>query len=400
MSLHVNVQLYLMTPSPDKPAYGPKNPFYANISAVRPLGSGRSGKNSVHVDVELGAEGPAYTSGDSLGVFAQNAPEDVRLLLELAGVPEDEVVTLPRGEGNMSIGQALCEKLYFLARPSGGFIRTVMENTPSSTQRQRLQTVLDGPEEQLQDYIRSHHHADVLREAPSVRLKAQTLAEALPRLQPRLYSISSSPLFRPGLAQLSVAVVRYNLGGLPRRGLASTWLAERVHPGHTPLPCFVAKGPMRLPEDPARDLIMIGPGVGLAPFRAFLQEREILRATGRNWLFYGHRHEASDYYYRDEIERWQAMGTINRISLAWSRDGAQKRYVQHLLRESADQLWQWLQGGANICICGDKQHMAADVQEALCHIAADKGACANTPSEREAWLKAMKKEKRLQQDVY
>ncbi|MFA5257826.1 MAG: sulfite reductase subunit alpha, partial [Opitutales bacterium] len=321
-------------------------------------------------------------------------------LLSILALSGDEPVTLPRGEGETSLGQALAEKLYFLARPGPGFIRTVMESASGASERESLQSVLNEPVELLQDYIRWHQHMDVLRETPSAKLSAQQLVDALPRLAPRLYSISSSPVLFPQQAHLTVAVVRYDLGGMRRKGLASTWLAERVVPGRTTIPCFAAKGAMRLPADGARDIVMIGPGAGVAPFRAFIQERQALGASGRNWLFYGHRHEATDFYYRDEMEAWLAGGQLAKLSLAWSRDQARKHYVQHLVWEQRDQLWDWLENGATLYLCGEKAHMAADVEAALCRIAVEKRAAPDDPEALKAWIKAMKKEKRFQTDVY
>ncbi|MBN1404664.1 MAG: sulfite reductase subunit alpha [Opitutales bacterium] len=389
-----------MSSLPDKPAYGPKNPFLAKIASIRPLDCGSEDKKSVHIELELGAQGCAYTCGDCIGVYAQNAPEDVALLLELLGIPADEEVTLPQEAENSSIQKALTEKLYFLARPNSAFIRAVMENTPSARERGNIEALLNGPLEALQQYVRWHNYFDILRLAPSARLGAQELAKALPRIQPRLYSISSSPRFKAGFASLSVSVLKYLKDGQTRSGFASSWLANRAQPGLTPVPAFVARGSVRLPEDPSKDIIMVGPGVGIAPFRAFLQERELTNASGRNWLFYGHRHEATDFYYRKELEEFQARKVLTKLSLAWSRDGEQKRYVQHLMAENAEELWSWLEAGANIYVCGEKENMAREVLDTLSGIAASKGACDDTPESREEWVKAMKKDKRLQMDVY
>ena len=210
----------------------------------------------------------------------------------------------------------------------------------------------------------------VLQKFHAVRPHPEAFVEALDPLQPRLYSISSSPKAEPGRLALTVDAVRYLVGKRHRLGVASTYLGQRAAPGER-LRVYVQKAhDFALPPDPATPVIMIGPGTGVAPFRAFLQERKAIAAPGRNWLFYGHQHQATDFFYRDELQAMRASGLLTRLSLAWSRDGAAKFYVQDRMREVAADLWQWIGEGAHICVCGDAKRMAKDVEAAFVEIAA------------------------------
>ena len=384
---------------PDKPAYGPNHPFIAKIVDRQPLGSPRSDRETLHLAVDLAPDGPAYECGNTLGLYPRNPAEAVAQFLTLVHIDGGETVHLPRGEAPLPLREALEAKLHFLARPTAALLKAFAESTSSPTERDHLMALADGPSEAFAQYAAQRQIPDVLAEHPSAHLDAQRLAALLPPLNPRLYSISSSPLAYPHEAHLCVGVERYDALGKPRWGVASTWLADRVEVGVTPVPVFISKGTMQLPADDARDIVMIGPGTGIAPFRAFLQERQARGAKGRNWLFYGHRSEVDDFYYRDEIEAWQKSGLLTKLSLAWSRNGEEKRYVQHLLWENRDELWQWIEKGATIYLCGRKAPMAADVEAMLCRIALDKKA-ADSPESAATWLADMKKNRRFQRDVY
>ncbi len=237
-----------------------------------------------------------------------------------------------------------------------------------------------------------------LQKFSGVRPHPEAFVEALEPLQPRLYSISSSHNATPGRLSLTVDAVRYVIGKRRRLGVASTFLAERIAPGDK-LKVYVQKAHnFGMPNDPSVPVIMIGPGTGVAPFRAFLQDRQATKAPGRNWLFFGHQRSDFDFFYADELNAMKASGVLTRLSLAWSRDGAGKFYVQDRMREVGRELWAWLADGAHIYVCGDAKRMAKDVERALVDIAAQFGA--RTTDEAVAFVADLKKKGRYQQDVY
>ena len=238
----------------------------------------------------------------------------------------------------------------------------------------------------------------VLQKFSGVRPHPEAFVEALEPLQPRLYSISSSPKTTPGRLSLTVDSVRYVVGKRRRSGVASTFLAERVMPGET-LPVYVqAAHGFALPQNPATPIIMVGPGTGVAPFRAFLQERGATQAAGKNWLFFGHQRSTHDFFYADEFDAMKTSGLLTRLSLAWSRDAGQKFYVQDRMREVGRDLWAWLAEGAHVYVCGDAKRMAKDVERALVDIVTQFGA--RDTDEAIAYVAGLKKSGRYQQDVY
>src|SRR4029077_15021164 len=244
-------------------------------------------------------------------------------------------------------------------------------------------------------------HLDVLaaiEKFPGIRPDPEAFIEALDPLQPRLYSISSSPKTNPGRVSLTVDTVRYRIAKRDRLGVASTFLGERVK-ADARLKVYVQKAhAFGLPADPQTPIIMIGPGTGVAPFRAFLHERMATRAKGRNWLFFGHQRSAFDFFYEDEFAGMKAKGVLTRLSLAWSRDAEQKFYVQDRMREVGRDLWSWLTDGAHVYVCGDGKRMAKDVERALVDIVAQHGA--RGPDQAIAFVADLKKQGRYQQDVY
>jgi sulfite reductase (NADPH) flavoprotein alpha-component len=237
-----------------------------------------------------------------------------------------------------------------------------------------------------------------LTKFPGVRPHPEAFVEALEPLQPRLYSISSSPAAAPGRVTLTVDAVRYVIGKRKRVGVASTFLGERVAPGEG-LRVYVQKAHgFAPPNDPLTPIIMVGPGTGIAPFRAFLQERAATGGTGRNWLFFGHQRSEFDFFYADELRDMKEAGVLTRLSLAWSRDGDEKFYVQDRMREVGADLWAWLADGAHLYVCGDAKRMAKDVERALVDVVVKYGA--RSPDEAIAFVAALKKAGRYQQDVY
>jgi sulfite reductase (NADPH) flavoprotein alpha-component len=237
-----------------------------------------------------------------------------------------------------------------------------------------------------------------LQKFSGVRPHPEAFVEALEPLQPRLYSISSSHNATPGKLSLTVDCVRYVIGKRKRLGLASTFLAERINPGDE-MKVYVQKAHgFALPQDPKIPIIMIGPGTGVAPFRAFLLDRRATGATGKNWLFFGHQRSATDFFYSDELNAMKTAGSLTRLSLAWSRDGEKKFYVQDRMREVGRELWTWLAEGAHIYVCGDAKRMAKDVERALVDIIAQFGA--RSTDEAVSFVTDLKKKGRFQQDVY
>ena len=253
--------------------------------------------------------------------------------------------------------------------------------------------------EVLRTWLEQRAYIDVLQEFPRARLSPQELVDLMRKLMPRLYSIASSPKVSPEGIHLTVAIVRYETNHRQRMGVCSTFMADRVELGSTPVPVFVSSSHFGLPEDhPDRDVIMVGPGTGVAPFRAFVQERAAVGATGRNWVFFGDQHAATDFLYEEEWSEHLAQGAVTKLDLAWSRDQEQKVYVQDRMRESAAELWSWLQNGALFYVCGDAKRMAKDVDQALTDIAAEQGHM--SVEEAADWVKQLKKDKRYQRDVY
>jgi sulfite reductase (NADPH) flavoprotein alpha-component len=278
-------------------------------------------------------------------------------------------------------------------------LEVLMTKTEDAGEKEKLEALLQpGARQEMMDFLSHRELADLLEEFPGVRFSAQDLVDHLKRLVPRLYSIASSPMLFPDEVHLTVAVVRYRTNNRDRVGVCSTYLAERAPLHARAVPVFLAKSHFRPPEDAAKDIIMVGPGTGIAPFRAFLQERIAIGAPGRNWLFFGDQRRDYDFLYGEEFERQVSEGKLHRLSLAFSRDQEQKVYVQDRMVEEGRALWEWIDNGAYFYVCGDAQRMAKDVDLALHRIARDFGGL----NEEEAanYIKLMRKEKRYQRDVY
>jgi len=256
--------------------------------------------------------------------------------------------------------------------------------------------------ELVSDYIDTRDYVDIMKEFPTARFEtAGDFLEQLTPIAPRLYSVASSQLVHPGEAHLCVAVVRYDTHGRPKKGLASGFLADHADMFVRNVPIYVQPSwSFRLPPDPARDIIMCGPGTGIAPFRAFLEQREAEGATGRNWLFFGEQHETTDFLYQKELLGWRDQGILSRLDVAFSRDQPARLYVQHRMREQAKELWAWLQDGAYFYVCGNARHMAKDVHQTLCGIARDEGGLSPEAADQYVNVTLMKTERRYLRDVY
>ncbi len=379
-------------------AFTKDNPLPAKLLENRVLNRDGSGKDTRHLVVDIDGSGLTYQVGDSLGVFASNRPQLVEEIIGLLGATGNEPVLPPRLTAAVSLREALTSKLS-LAGPTRKILETLAAKTADPAEKARLDALLaPGAEEARESFLGQREYLDLLEEFPGAKLAPQELVDHLRRLMPRLYSIASSPVLHPGQVHLTVAPVRYESNGRRRYGVCSTYLADRVIRRKTLIPVFVAESHFGLPEDPAKDIIMVGPGTGVAPFRAFVQERVATGAPGRNWLFFGDQHEATDYLYGDEWKQLLAAGKMARVDLAFSRDQAQKVYVQDRMREAAAELWAWLQGGAVFYVCGDAHRMAKDVDAALHAIIAAQAGL--EPAAAAEYVKQMKKDKRYQRDVY
>lgn len=374
--------------------YSRKNPFPAPLLINRPLTGEGSEKDTRHYEISLEGSGLAYEVGDSLGVFPSNDPalvDEILSVLELSG---EEPVNNPAGE-TVSLRRALLHD-FIITEPSKQLLQAISERDSSA---EFLATFLDpAAKAELENYTWGRGVIDPLLEFPSARFTAEELVKVLRKLQPRLYSIASSLKAHPEQVHLAIATVEYESQDRARKGVCSTFLAQRVE-GDTRVPVFVHTAKhFRVPEDAATDMIMVGPGTGIAPFRAFLQERKATGASGRNWLFFGEQRSKSDFFYREEFEGYVADGVLSRFDTAFSRDQDYKIYVQHRMLENGREMFGWLESGACFYVCGDANRMAKDVDEALHQVVQKHGG--KSPEEAEAYVAAMKKEKRYRKDVY
>ncbi len=384
--------------TPPFSAYTKDNPLAAKLLENRVLTKDGSGKDTRHLVVDIAGSGMTYKVGDSAGVYAANRPQIVEEIIGLLGATGNEPVTPPRLAAPVSLREALSTKLS-LAGPTRKILESLATKTTDAKEQAQLAALLaPGADELRETFLGQREFIDLLEEFPGAKLTPQEFVDQLRRLMPRLYSIASSPLVHPGQVHLTVAPVRYESNGRRRYGVCSTFLADRATRRKTPIPIFIAESHFGLPEDPAKDIIMVGPGTGIAPFRAFVQERGAKNAPGRNWLFFGDQHQATDYLYGDEWERLLAEGRMARVDLAFSRDQPQKIYVQDRMREAAAELWAWIKGGAYFYVCGDAHRMAKDVDAALQQIVAGQGGMEPAPAAD--YVRLMKKEKRYQRDVY
>jgi sulfite reductase (NADPH) flavoprotein alpha-component len=385
--------------TPAAPGFSRQNPFLAHLVAHEPLTKPGSRKDTRHFVLNLEGSGVTYAPGDSLGTFGRNSPGLVDELLGLLGFDPDEPVTSPKG-GRSPLREALISD-YIVNRANRKIMSGLAERMPQGEQRNRLMEIVDN-NELLCEYISTRDYVDILSEFNHVRFEsAAALVSQLTPSTPRLYSIASSLAAHHGEAHLCVAVVRYDTHGRKKKGLASGFLADHADMFVRSIPVYVQPSrTFRLPKDKSRDIIMVGPGAGVAPFRAFLEQRVIEGATGRNWLFFGEQQRATDFLYEEEWQRNQQEGKLHRLDVAFSRDQAHKVYVQHRMREQATELWRWLREGAYFYVCGDAKHMAKDVHQALIDIAQQEGGMTAEAAAEYVNVTLMKTEKRYLRDVY
>lgn len=368
--------------------YSRATPVIARFLGATRLNKHGSEKETFHIEFDLGGSGLDYVVGDSFGVYPTNHPDLVDAVIAAIGAPADfpiadktlrEVLT-----DDMSLGAAPDMLFEFISYLVGGERRAKAKALAKGEDPDGDAATLDV--------------LGALLKFPGVRPDPEAFVESLEPLQPRLYSISSSPKVAENRLTLTVDHVRYEHGGRTRYGVASNFLSSRIPPG-TPLKVYIQKAHnFALPADGAVPVIMVGPGTGVAPFRAFLHERMATKATGGAWLFYGHQRRAHDFFYEDEFEGMRAQGTLTKLSLAWSRDDAPKTYVQDRMRAEGAELWDWMQRGAHFYVCGDAKRMAADVERAMADIAATHGGM--EAGAAKAFVAELKKSGRYQADVY
>ncbi|WP_448954409.1 sulfite reductase subunit alpha [Labrys neptuniae] len=365
-----------------------ENPAEAVLVSRRRLNAADSEKQTMHVEFDLTGSGLAYEVGDSFGVFPRNHLGLVDQIIAMLGCAHSREVN------GRPLREVLAEDVSLGLAPDSLF--ELFSYILGGKAREKARALARG-EDPDGDADRLDVLA-VLQKFPDARPHPEAFVDVLEPLQPRLYSISSSPKATPDWLSLTVDAVHYVVGKRHRFGVASTYLSERAEPGER-LHVYVQKAHgFALPDDPATPIIMVGPGTGVAPFRAFLQERRARGAHGRNWLFFGHQRQATDFFYREELQSMQAAGFLTRLSLAWSRDGDRKFYVQDRMLEVGADLWRWLQEGAHFYICGDAKRMARDVEAALVAIAAAQGGM--SADEASLFVSGLKKAGRYQADVY
>ena len=371
--------------------YSRKNPFPGRMLVNRRLNSAESEKETRHFEISLESSGLSYEVGDSMAVYPTNDPALVADILAALGAKGDEEI---RGnDGATTLREALMRDCG-ITQPTPKFLKAIAERASAAP---LLQELLEPKRKHdLITYLWGMEVIDFLIEHPSVKFAPKEFVALLPKLQPRLYSIASSLQMFPKAVHFIVDVVKYKSHGRVRKGVCSTFLAERC--SDSPAPIYPTVSKFRLPEDSAAPIIMVGPGTGVAPFRAFLQERAVTGAKGKTWLFFGAQHERSDFYYQEDFEKFMADGILTRLDTAFSRDQAYKIYVQDRMTEAADELWKWLDGGAYFYVCGDAKRMAKDVDAALRQVVHEQGGLSIEAASE--YVEKLKNDKRYKRDVY
>jgi sulfite reductase (NADPH) flavoprotein alpha-component len=382
--------------APSEPAaaeagYSRTNPFAARLVTNRKLNAAGAEKDVRHFEISLEGSGLSYEVGDALGIMPQNDSALVTELIAALGFTADEKVTSGRGE--TSLREALGRD-FDISRIPKPLLEVFAERTDDALLKKVSLPDANG---ELTKFLWGREIIDLVAAYPQVRFSPAEFVKLLRKLQPRLYSISSSLKAHPNQVHLTVGAVRYESLGRQRWGVCSTFLADRVV-AETPVPVFVQENKAFRPPAADVPLIMVGPGTGVAPFRAFLEERKAIGAKGKNWLFFGDQRSTTDFLYREEIEVFQRDGLLTRLDLAWSRDQGEKIYVQQRMLEQAKELFAWLEEGGAFYVCGDASRMAKDVDAALHEVIQ----CAGSVSAEQAaeYVAQLKTQKRYKRDVY
>ncbi|WGS84138.1 sulfite reductase subunit alpha [Methylomonas sp. UP202] len=377
---------------PSKSQYNRKNPFPAKLLVNRLLTAGDSSKETRHYEISIAGSGLNYEAGDAMCVVPTNCPLLVADLVKALGCSGTEEE--PVNSELMTLSEAL--RTHFeIKTPSKELIEEIAKRSGDQELNALLQA---GDKDKLADYLWGRDTLDLLMQFPGVEFSAAEFLRLLKPLQHRAYSISSSSKQHPDAVHLTVASVRYDAHGRHHKGVCSTYLADLVDETTDVRIFFTPNNNFRVPSDDNLPMIMVGPGTGIAPFRAFLQERQARKASGKNWLFFGDRNAATDFIYRDEIEAMQSNGLLTKLDLAFSRDQAEKIYVQDRMKEHGAELFAWLEQGGYFFVCGDAYRMAKDVDQALLDVIREHGKM--TLVEAVEYVNQLKKDKRYVRDVY
>ncbi|AMG19115.1 assimilatory sulfite reductase (NADPH) flavoprotein subunit [Staphylococcus saprophyticus] len=372
--------------------YSKSNPYKAEVLENINLNGRGSNKEVRHVELLLDNYGESFEPGDCVVVLPQNEPEIVTLLIETLGWDKDIEIPINDDGDTLPLEKALTEhfEITKLTKPLLQKAAELFGNT-------ELLSQIDNAE-WIQQYVDGRDVIDLLIEFPTSELKPETFYKLLRKLPAREYSIASSYEATPDEVHITVGAVRYEAHERTRKGVCSVQLAERIQPGDT-LPIYLKKNPnFKFPFDEETPVIMIGPGTGVAPFRAYMQEREELGLSGNTWLFFGEQYFTTDFLYQTEWQAWLKDETLAKLDLAFSRDTEEKIYVQHRIAQQSELFYQWLQDGAAIYVCGDEKHMAKDVHDTIRSVIEQEGDMSE--ADAEAYLTQMKQEKRYQRDVY
>jgi sulfite reductase (NADPH) flavoprotein alpha-component len=380
---------------PGAPAspYTRSNPFPAKLTVNRRLSGEESEKDTRHFELDLTGWGLSFEPGDSVAVYPTNDPVLVEEIIRALGAKGDE--TVPAAKTQKPFREALLRD-YSITQPTPKFLKAIAERASAAPMLKEL--LRPDRKHDLDNYLWGAEVIDFLLDHPSVKFTPAEFVGLLTKLQPRLYSVASSLRAFPEQVHFIVDVVKYESRGRVRKGVASTFLAERAD--NVPVPVYpsLAKH-FHLPDDPNTPIIMVGPGTGVAPFRAFLQERQATGAKGKTWLFFGAQRRKCDYAYGDEFEKMQEDGLLTRLDCAWSRDQAHKIYVQNKMLDNAAEIWKWIDGqGAQFFVCGDARRMAKDVDAALRKIVQEHGG--KTSEQASEYVEKLKSDKRYKRDVY
>ena len=372
-------------------AHDKRNPFAARVVENLSIVGRGSSKDIRHIELDIADSGLTYQPGDGIGIVTHNGPAAVEALLDATGLAADAPLTI-KGE-QVALGDALTHHFEV-----GTTVPRFLDHWAELTGAEALQALRrDERKAERQAFLRGHHIVDIVRKHRLPGIDAPTFVAGLRPLQPRVYSLASSFAAMPDEAHITLSPVRYELHGEGRHGVASAHLADRTDVGAS-LPVYIqTNDQFRLPADDA-PVIMVGPGTGVAPFRAFLQEREVRGSAGRNWLFFGERNSRSDFLYQLEWQDWLKHGLLTQMDVAFSRDTAEKVYVQHRMVERASEMFAWLEDGAHFYVCGDAEYMAPDVHEALITVAATGGGMARDRAED--YVKELQRSHRYHRDVY
>ena len=410
-----------------------KNPYMTQITENYILNGEGSRKETRHIVFALGDSGMDYKVGDALGVVSENPPHIVEELIQVQGWDRNQIVETHNGERDL---YTALKKDFEVHMANKKFVQSLAGKVVSSGMKISLKIVarsrsndqwessetsanppglaaskatedpsakveaLLGDQKAIEDYLWTRDYIDIMREF-NVKYSPEEFFELIGRLKPRLYSIASSHDAHPGFVELTVGIVRFEYHDRPRGGLCTLYMADEIDTSGQPIGVFMS--PTKsfiLPEDKDVDIIMVGPGTGIAPFRAFMEQRVFDGGKGRNWLFFGDQSSKTEFYYKEQIEGWMDSGDLFRFTTAWSRDQEEKIYVQHRLKEHGEEIWQWFENGAYFYICGDKTYMAKDVHRALIEIAMEPGGMSEEDATHFIGTTMMKEQKRYLRDVY